>query len=152
IVAFGTTVSLTASSDSSIAGAGVTLIAAIDPPSATGKVTFYDGGNVLGVAGINAGNATMTAALQATGKRILSARYSGDAALPASTSLPLPHIVISMLNAGYQVTLLSNLVEAAAPIGDFTGDGILDVAVITATGVAVFPGKGDGTLGSPIAT
>ncbi|HJZ97192.1 MAG TPA: FG-GAP-like repeat-containing protein [Candidatus Solibacter sp.] len=152
IVAFGTTVSLTASSDSSIAGAGVTLIAAIDPPSATGKVTFYDGGNVLGVAGINAGNATMTAALQATGKRILFARYSGDAALPASTSLPLPHIVSSMPNAGYQVTLLSNLVEAAAPIGDFTGDGILDVAVITATGVAVFPGKGDGTLGSPIAT
>jgi hypothetical protein len=37
-------------------------------------------------------------------------------------------------------------------VGDFNGDGKLDLAVASSTGISLFPGNGDGTLGSPISS
>src|SRR4029077_5468765 len=58
-------------------GRPVTMTATVIP-GATGKVTFYDGPALLGIAAISAGQAVLSTTLLPSGARSLRAHYSGD--------------------------------------------------------------------------
>ena len=97
-VAPATTTTLVASPASSAAyGQTVTLTATVSSPTATGTVSFFDGGNLLGSGGVSvSGGSPNTAALAlnastlgsplAFGGHTFTAQYSGDATDAASTS------------------------------------------------------------------
>src|ERR1700681_1271459 len=75
-----TTTMLASSANPSVFGATVTLTATVtaDPP-ATGKVTFYDAANSLGVGTLDgSGVATLNTIMIGAGNRNLRATYSGD--------------------------------------------------------------------------
>src|SRR5207302_545968 len=56
----------------------VLLSAFVSPPSAKGKVTFYEGTTVLGIAEVANGKANLNTILLPTGAGSLRAYYSGD--------------------------------------------------------------------------
>src|SRR5262249_52840439 len=72
-----TQITLSSSSNPSILGRPVALTATL-PVVATGRVTFYDGVDVLGSAQISLGTATLTTVMLPAGARHLSALYPGD--------------------------------------------------------------------------
>jgi hypothetical protein len=102
-------VTLTSSANPSIAGASVSLTAAISSPQAaavTGSVTFKDGSAVLGTVGIgNTGTAVLNTSALAVGQHTIIAVYGGDSLNQASTSGVL---VQTVQTAGTTVTLISN--------------------------------------------
>ena len=68
------TVTLASSSNPVVVfGQPLTLTATVSSTSATGKVTFYDGVTILGIATLSSGQATLTTTLLPTGKRSLKA-------------------------------------------------------------------------------
>ncbi len=64
----------------------VTLTAAVSPSSATGTITFYNGGTKIGSAAVNGGAASVTTSFAAGGTATLDAVYSGDYNYLSSTS------------------------------------------------------------------
>ena len=130
----------------------MTLTALVSPGSATGKVTFYDTGSVLGTASLQGETATFAALLQATGQRTFSAHYTGNGQVSGGTSAPLSHPVRSMPNHGYKTASLGLGFPTDVRTGDFNGDGKLDVVATTSTGLVVLLGNGDGTFGASIPT
>src|SRR5882724_4557611 len=90
-----TTVTLATSSNPSIFGAPVVLTATVAPTDATGRVTFYDGVAVLGVAPISSGTASLSTVLLPSGIRRVKAYYGGDVGHTASAS----NIVTQSVNA-----------------------------------------------------
>src|SRR5689334_11781905 len=85
-----TTVLLSGGPNPATFGQPVTLSASVMPPSASGKVTFYDGVTVLGTTQLNNGSATFTTSLLATGRRSLWAYYAGNATFAPDSSMPAP--------------------------------------------------------------
>ena len=81
-----TTTLVSAPSGSSIFGRQVTLTTTVNPSTATGLVTFYEGTTVLGEAAVNAGRAVLSTFALPTGMRSLRAFYSADVANLVSTS------------------------------------------------------------------
>ena len=75
---------LASSPNPSVLGRAVTLTAIL-PFGAGGKVTFYDGTTVLGVAGVAAQMASLSTLMLPSGTRSLRAYYAGDASHPASS-------------------------------------------------------------------
>ncbi len=75
---FATTATLVSSANPAVFGAPITLTATLNPPSATGKVTFYNGVAVLGTATVSGGTAALAVTLNVTGNCSLVARYLGD--------------------------------------------------------------------------
>ncbi|MEI2786548.1 MAG: nidogen-like domain-containing protein [Candidatus Nanopelagicales bacterium] len=67
----------------------VTLRATVSPASATGAVVFSDSGHTLGKSPLRAGVATLVAKGIYGGKQRITARYTGDSGLEASTSMPV---------------------------------------------------------------
>jgi len=67
-------------------GQPVTLTATIIPAGTTGKVTFYDGMNVIGTSVVNSGVAVLTARTLPSGAHSLRAYYQGDVNFSPSSS------------------------------------------------------------------
>lgn len=105
-----TTTGLTSSVNPAIVAQGTTLTATVTPASATGTVTFKDGATVLGTSTINSGVATLAASFGYPGAHSLTATYSSDPYLRASTS----PAYVQTVNKAPTVTTLSALPGTAA--------------------------------------
>jgi hypothetical protein len=84
-----TTTAISSSSNPSTFGQAIVLTASIVPPSgvsATGTVTFMDGSNVLGTASVAGNAAQLAVSALAIGSHSLTATYSGNGNLAASSS------------------------------------------------------------------
>ena len=145
----------------SVFGHAITLTANVSPVAATGKVAFYGGATVLGIATLSNGVAQITTNLLPAGSGNLKAYYAGDLNYAPSTSAP----IVQTGNANPSGTLRQ---AAGNPIGvgtgpqsiavaDFNGDGIQDVAVANSLSndVTILLGNGSGGFsaasGSPFA-
>jgi hypothetical protein len=137
-------VTLTASGNPVTFGQPETLTAALTPSTATGSVTFYDAGLVLGVAPVSNGSARFTTVLLGAGVHSITARYDGDPANVASVSSALALTVKTVPSPDFRsipATYGTNPL-----IADFNGDGKVDFAAVTSAGLQVFFGNGDGTF------
>src|SRR5581483_635222 len=86
-----TTTTLTSSANPSLFGSEITLHAVVTPSAGiTGRVTFYDGVVVIGVAPVSGGTTNLKTLLLSAGAHSLTARYDGDA-----TYLPSPSSAVS---------------------------------------------------------
>lgn len=97
-------ITLSSSSASTRYGAPVALVATVSPPAATGKITFYSGVSVLGIAAISSGQATLTSTFLQPGNRSIRGYYSGDANNAPSISAPFSLTVRTVPGAGIQST------------------------------------------------
>jgi hypothetical protein len=89
-----TTTTITSSSvNPSIYGQSTTLTATVTPSSATGTITFFDGGLNLGQATLVSGSASLSTNVIPGGAQSLTAIYSGDAGNQSSTSSPFTQTV-----------------------------------------------------------
>jgi hypothetical protein len=155
LVEQGTSTSITISSNPAIFGQPVTLTATVAPPTATGRVTFYDHANFLGVAPLSNGTAAFTTSLLQSGLRNLTARYDGDANDPPSTSAILTVGMLSVPGSGFAPPGSYNPANGAMPnsvvVSDFNGDGLIDVAVVdgATNSVSVFLNCCGGTFYNP---
>ena len=147
-------VTLSASPSPATFGSPMTLTATVTPSSATGKVTFYDGGVVLGTASLSGGTATLVVPLNTSGTRSLVARYLGDSNNSTALSAVFSEAVKSVPASGFTPTNINFGVPIQDfAIGDFNGDGKVDVAFAgNGNFISVALGNGDGTFGSPILT
>lgn len=99
-------VNLIASPNPATYGQAVTLQATVTA-GATGKVTFYDGTTVLGVAAVSGNAATLVTKLLPAGTRYLRAYYAGDTAFGASTSAVVPQAVTGGSSLGFKAAVTS---------------------------------------------
>jgi hypothetical protein len=76
LLAQATATTMTSSNYSPLFGQPFTLTATVTPAVATGKVTFYDGVTILGIAPLNGGKASASTSLLVTGGRIVTAYYT----------------------------------------------------------------------------
>src|ERR1700682_6110857 len=132
-------------------GQAVTLTATVNA-GATGKVTFYDGSSGLGIGTSSGTQASLTTVLLPSGTQSLRAHYSGDATYAPSNSAILPETVVAGASLGFRhaVEYTGVPYEQSIAVGDFNGDGYVDLAATTTNGVSVLLGNGDGTLQSAV--
>jgi hypothetical protein len=86
------TTTLASSANPVGAGQPVTFTARVSCSTATGTVTFADGGQALGTAPVAGGQASLAVTLQ-NGRHAVTAAYGGDAACAPSISAPLTQTV-----------------------------------------------------------
>jgi len=149
-----TVIALSAVPASATLGQAITLTATVTPLSATGKVTFYDGAAILGVATLNSGSASLATIGIGYGKRLLTARYGGDSNNSGSISPALAeHIVTKPGGTLVAGTGTANLEASFAIIAlaDLNHDGNADVVAVGSAGLAqgsvfVYLGNKDGTF------
>jgi len=143
-------ISLGAVPNPSVFGAPVTVAATVTPSAATGKVTFYDGTSVLGVATLSGGTATFTTTALGTGARSLTAHYQGDTTDTSSTSAIVPQTVNAVAAATLLAAAGSPVAAGSSPgsvvVGDLNGDGKTDLAIANfgSNNVTVLFGNGSG--------
>jgi hypothetical protein len=89
----GTIVTLATTPNPSLVGQTVTLTATVSNAGASGTVIFYDGVTVLGISTIVGHTGTLTINTLAAGSHTLTAEYTGNASLSASTSPPVVQLV-----------------------------------------------------------
>ena len=149
-----TTVTIISSSPTCTYGSPVVLSAVVTPAVATGKVTFYDGTIVLGKAVLSIGQTKLATSLLSSGKRSLTAYYSGDAVYAPSTSATLVQTVNLQPGGGFQYPRsdAAGFEPWSLTVGDFNGDGKPDLAIvfIGADAIGIFLGNGDGTFQNPV--
>jgi prepilin-type N-terminal cleavage/methylation domain-containing protein len=134
-----TTVS--SSQNPSTYGSSITFTAMVIPSSATGTVTFKDGGTTLGSGTLSSGQATYTTTVLSVGSHSITAVYSGDTNDASSASSALSQTV----NKGSTTITLSSSANPAA-----TGQSVTFTAMVsptTATGTVTFKDGGT-TLGT----
>ncbi|HLK62608.1 MAG TPA: discoidin domain-containing protein [Bryobacteraceae bacterium] len=90
-----TTTRLSVSSATSHVGQPTVLTGSVSPSSATGTVTFMDGGNSVGTAALTAGTAVLVTSGLSVGTHSLTASYSGDSNFAGSASSPVTVIVFA---------------------------------------------------------
>src|SRR5262249_15460080 len=88
-----TTTTLGSSLNPSVFGQTVTFTATVAPSTATGSVTFFDGGASLGSVPLSGGSATLSTSTLSVGGHAVTATYSGDANDSGSTSSTLTQTV-----------------------------------------------------------
>lgn len=139
---------LTSTPNPSVLGAPVTLSVHLTPP-ATGKVTFFDGVNLLGVSQIAGGEAKLTTSLLPFGSRRLRARYVSSAGgAQGETPITVHEVAARAARVVQRSTPLLDPSEAAdVSVADFNRDGKPDLAIAGWRGsVNVVMGRGDGTF------
>ncbi len=147
---------LSSSAPSVVFGHSLTLTATVTGQSPTGKVSFYDGSAILETAAIVNGTATLSTAALASGTRSLTAYYIGDGANAPSGSAPVTQNVTpvaeSSMTAFWQAPARPNPISLI--LGDFSGDGIADLAFIhNGLGeISVLIGDGAGSFTGPNAS
>jgi len=147
-----TSLSIVTSPNPSTYGSAVTLTATVSPSKSTGRVTFYDGVQVLGESSISSGSAVLVTRLLPTGARPLSAYYSGGgeyAPSDATATQTVNSVASASLlpRAGYPAGQSPYTVA----LGDFNHDGKADLAVGDYTGgLLILLSKGDGTFQAPV--
>ncbi len=132
-------------------GQNVTLTATVTPSGATGTVTFFDGGTLIGTGTLSGGTATMNLSTLAVGPHAnMTAVYGGDAIYSGSTSTVHSHTV----NPASSSTLLTSTPNPSA-----FGQNVTLTATVTpggATGIVTFYDGvvelGTGSLGGGTAT
>ena len=142
-----TTVTLSASPNPSIFGTSVTLSAAVSPATATGRVTFYDGVNVLGTKALVSGATSISTILLTAGSHKIKAYYGGDTSNAAATSNVVTQAVNAQFSAGFVIrSPLSTPTTALLAIGDFNGDGKADLVIRNGGTLSVLLGDGAGNF------
>lgn len=131
-------------------GSAVTITASVTPSTATGTVTFYDGARPLGTATITGpGNASLTTIMIAAGARKIRAVYGGSATHAIAVSAPTNYTVSAGAATGFgsptNVTL-PNVTGPSFALGDFDGDGKVDLVTTSAASALVLL-RGNGTGG-----
>jgi uncharacterized repeat protein (TIGR01451 family) len=145
-----TTISLSPTPATSILGQPLTLTATV-APGGTGKVTFYDGTAVLGIAALASGQAVFTSSLLLPGTHSLTARYDGDTNYGPSLSSISVETVSALTATGYHSALsFQVLPPTSVAVADFNRDGKPDVVTAGNGGISVFLGNGDGSLQSAV--
>jgi hypothetical protein len=158
-VTTSTTTTLSVTPNPALFGQAVTMSAAVSPTGSTGTVTFYDHTNVLGVAPVVDGTATLVTNLLPSGLRTLYARYSGNTTGDAtSTSTQISEAVLTKSGLGYGpfVTYPSAGGPSIQVAADFNTDGVMDIAVLNeaANTITIFVGSSTGvfTVGNTLTT
>ncbi len=143
-----TTTTLSLPGVSSVFGHSVTLTASVTPVAATGKVTFYDGVSIIGTSSLTGGQATLSTTLTAQGAHSLKGYYLGSSVYAPSTSGAAAYKEISVRQVGFQpaVNYPTGGSPDSAVVGDFNGDGKMDIAVDAENGINILLGNGDGTF------
>ena len=142
------TLTLTSSPNPSVYGRQVTLTATVAPAGATGKVTFYDGINIIGVSTISGTTATLNTIALPSGTRSLRAYYWGDATNTAASSASLAHTVSAVSSLGLRRPVNSRPVDfigfySSSAVADVNRDGNLDV-ILAGSYLTVLLGNGSG--------
>ncbi len=126
------TTAVTSSPNPSTYRQAVTITASITPATATGTVTFKDGGTTLGTRSVVSGKARITTSTLTARTHSITAVYSGDTKLGGSSSLAHAQTVnkaatatklVSSLNPstkGTAVTFTATVSPAAGPTGTVT--------------------------------
>ena len=145
-VRYATTIALTSSPNPSTFGHPVTLTATVG--NGTGKVTFYDGGSVLGIAAISGSKAAFTTSLLASGPRALTALSDGDSTYGPALSAVQTQTVTpvsangALQSSSYKVGSNPNGVVVA----DVNNDGKADILTANASSISLLLGNGDGSF------
>jgi len=137
-----TTTSLQAVPVSPTPGQSVTLTATVSPATAGGTVTFSDGANTIGSAGLNSGTAIFSNYTPSIGGHSLIAAYNGDTNDAPSSSPAVPETV----SQNGTTTSLQ-----AAPTSSTPGQNVVLTATVSpasAGGTVTFL-DGSNTIGSP---
>src|SRR5579871_5140611 len=109
-----TTTTLSVSPSPSTIGQTITLTATVNPPTATGTVTFRDFSTTLGTATLSSGGtASYTTSSLTAGSHTLSAVYSGDSSNGGSTS----NAVTQSVTKTTTTLALSISPASTAPVG-----------------------------------
>ncbi len=141
-----TTTSVASTPNPSASGQSVTFAATVSPSSATGTITFWDGGSTLGTSAIVSGKATFSTVSLAAGSHSITASYGGDSNYNGDVSGMITQTVdavknnttstvVSSINpasVGQSVTLTAKVSPAAATgtITFLDGTSILGVVTI----------------------
>ncbi len=142
--------SVTAAPNLVYQGQTVTFVASAAGTSpgvtATGTMSFFDGGTLLGTASLSGGHATFVTNTLAVGSHTVTAAYSGDANLASSTSSTVIEVVLA---SSFTVTLTpTNLSFAAGQpqqvtvtlgsIGNYSGTLQLSTGALPQYAIASF--------------
>ena len=136
-----TAVTLASSANPSTYGSSVTFTATVTPTTATGTVTFIDGGTTLGTGTISSGRATFSTSTLTGGAHSITASYGGDTNDNSSTSSVLTQTVnkvsttVALASSANPSTYASSVTFTAT------------VTPATATGTVTFK-DGSTTLGT----
>ncbi len=149
-------ISLSATPNSSAFGSLVTLTASIAPSTVSGYVTFYDGATVLGSAFTSGATASFSITQLGAGAHSLYAYYAGNLTTLASTSSRISQTVNAAASSGFTTTpaAISTGAKSVAT-ADINGDGKSDLVTIDVANsrVAIWLGNGNGgftqATGSP---
>ena len=141
-----TSTSLTASSASVTYNQSVALTAQVSPDPGSGRVTFYDGVDLLGTRPLTGGQAIFVGALPSTGNRSIRARFVGTAAYAASASPAISLIVSAQPANSFLPVTTYPAAGTSIARADFNGDGKPDFAVGGNASVSILMGNGDGTF------
>jgi hypothetical protein len=114
------TVALASSANPSTYGSTVIFTATVTPATATGTMTFTDGGTTLGTGTISGGIATYSTSTLAAGPHSITASYGGDAndssgasSAITQTTNPVPQVASTPLPAGTAGTSYSATLAAS---------------------------------------
>ena len=124
------TVTLSSSAHPATFGAPLTLVATVTNATSTGRVTFFDGVNILGTKPVTSGIASISTILLPAGSRKLTAYYRDDVNVVTGTSNVLTQIVKATAVAAFftQTPIALPAAAKSAVVADFNGDGKADFA------------------------